>query len=550
MKKTVALLFLVATSAAAYLCLRTGKHVGGAHIAPEQTFVFLQLPDLHGSAGRWQSTAFCGLLKDPEIRACLNLPNEQLQVTLNRLRETDPAEAFIALTSAEGQKPKVLAGVCYQGKREHLERFASGLKSSQEISWNYAFSGDWCLAATDKALLNEAVQRLEKRSSALGNTELFKTTVAKMPSKHELLVFVDAQKGLQQLTQSLKASGAPMNPQEAQELSKLRALAATTAFEGSSLRDTIFVSGPDLPKTTSLQRHSLELCTADTLLYYAAILDPTSFWNKFSTRPAQELSAVFGPEMGLFLDWAPEESKPSLLMALDVRDPSKALEFLDSITIGDSPVLTRKADTAFYSIQTNTPFFRPVLTIKDRYLLAGLSQEDLEKFGSKSPNLSQTDGYKRACGWAPEPTTAFGYVDGRALVERTYGAIRPMLMMLAGLSPESSKFLKTSQLPSTEALGKHFGPIALSSWREKQGGWTTQSCGNVTFVQSTVVLAGGAAVLAFNYLKPLIERDLQNKRPPAPASISTAGSNTRSLAPEPAKEPQQQQDASDSQAHQ
>lgn len=572
MKKAVALFLLLAGLAAAFFKLGSHKHVHGAQLAPAECALFVEFPDLRGSAMRWQKTGLNALLKEKEVQACLTFPDEKIlkrtSTGFAKLKDLNPSEAFLAFASLDPKNPKVLAGIGYSGKRDAFENLLDELKSdlrksypeikTQTLKHNQAkiqafsnaqfflavaFSEDWFLAATDLELLTSALDRLTNPSSPnLGKSALFTSTVSKMPAEREILAFAPAQAAAKEASNLVSI----LNETQWQ-IPDLEAITATVAFNGPLMRDTVFVRRSNKAESQPLARHSLGLSSTDTLLYYTVALQTELFPS--SDPNIAELRKALGPEVSVLLDWPTDSSQPLFVLSLDVRDPSRASQALDSLSSGSSACLSRKQEdgSVFYTLARGTPLFSPVTVLKDGFLMASFSREQLDLYVrralEKPSGLLQTPSYTSASTSLETPSIAFGFADGQRLVERTYDALRPALMMMAGFSPQASKYLEASKIPSTATLSKHFSPMVLSSWSREDGSWM-QSNGTITFTQSAGLILTGALAAAINYRNSLVPNDLYPQNSTSAPTPAPAAPSLDPNTPQTTKEAQPQKDAS------
>ena len=145
MKKIVLPLFvvLVAAAAAAFLLLKqkTVRHVETAELVPADTLFFAELPDCPRSAQRWRQTALFQLWQEPEVQAFFEKPLTKLpalsdwQAKFGDFVSAEPRQAFIAVTTLEGDSPRWIAGFSFAGSRAQAEKALAGPREELRKAW-------------------------------------------------------------------------------------------------------------------------------------------------------------------------------------------------------------------------------------------------------------------------------------------------------------------------------------------------------------------------------------------------------------------------------
>src|SRR5205823_5632639 len=160
-------------------------------------------------------------------------------------------------------------------------------------------------------------------------------------------------------------------------------------------------------KKGPIARNGLALTSTNTLVYYAAALQKPAnlqipdtnalaalgymrfvqpFLDSFAAQglTLDDFWAAFGPEVNVVADWAPSAQTPAPLVALDVRDKTKAQRFVEALT-------QAKTGTAWARQEIGgTPFYQlpgsgfgmvqiaPTLAVTDKLVLVGLNLDSVK----------------------------------------------------------------------------------------------------------------------------------------------------------------------------
>jgi hypothetical protein len=148
-------------------------------------------------------------------------------------------------------------------------------------------------------------------------------------------------------------------------------------------------------------------------------------------------------------------------MALDVREATKAKNFVELLTAGlaGTPPGFAASTTALPSMLFHKPesgLPTPTLALTEKFLLVGLSNtalaDALARLQTSQPKLDGTPAFRAAEQTIATATSAYGYVDLRGLFERLYGTFRPLLAMSLAFMPDAGKYIDGSKLPATEVV--------------------------------------------------------------------------------------------------
>lgn len=588
MKKLLAVVLVVLLVASAvFVLFHFQKKAGGSasSLVGSDAVAFIEVPDIAQSRDDLKKTALYKIWLEPEVQAFVERPRAKippaakLHERVNRLRNLDPREAFAALNSIESPMPIFIAGLRYGGKKEDGESFLRDLKtrlqglsptakadlvnyrgiaietltdSKYKLAWTE--HKNWLALANDVNALQSVLDRIDQRiadDSSLAKNELYKKTVAKIPAGHEVLVYGQAQKIINRILPILTATGQNPDPAQLEKMKQIKAFAGSTTFEGEQIRDTMFVLRDRAGKMPVMARSALAFTTAESLVYYAAVMQLDAFrlphpafdYSGFFTRLEQlrqsleqhgitgaDFIAALGPELSAIVDWPPASKEPSLLLTLDVKDRARTQKLLDYLTSGEQgmPVWANQeiAGARFYVLAGGTiPMITPALALTDKFLVFGLNYESLkttvERAKTGGTHLDANAGYTSAAPRVLAPTRAFGFIDSRDLFDRIYGTLRPFAIMWSAFAPKVGEFVDVNKLPATETISKHLGPIVYSQSASEDGD-LVESVGTVTFAQAAFGFGIGAGIAIAPTMKAMMGHHPLLKQTPAPMQLPSA----------------------------
>lgn len=576
MKKlpVLAAVLLVASVAAAVFFTRQHSRLAASELVPAETILFASLPDLGRTGLRWKQTALFKILHEPEVLAFLDEPKARLKSkalgsldSINQIREIRPGEVFFAVTGL-ADAPKVIAGFSYGGSAEAaralLEKPKSRLAKENRTTVQHgnieiesfsdgkvvlanAFAGNWCLVANDLELLKSTLDRMQRKAPSLSKDPLFQKALSKVSQDPDGMVFFQPNPALDRLKRVLESAGKASDGVEA--LRKVEAFIGTSKIEGAQIHDTTFVLMKEGAKEEALSRGSLAFTSLDTLLYYVARLRWPSAADLDNGKALgladsvgrleqvlaakgvklEELPALIGPEAALVLDWAPVAARPSGVLVVDIGDREKVTKLADLFSQEQGAWARSEIDeTTFYLSRSQiVPMVSPALAITDKFALLGIDLESVKGAvarlrGSGKP-LSQSDLYSKSAAVVAPPSTVFGFLDSRALFERTYSTVRPFLLFWSGI--KKGEYFDLTKLPTTEAVSKHLGPVVLSC-SQKPDGLLVESVGSVTFGHAAIGLAASLAprikARIEDYLEALVSKG-SGAVPPSAGSGTNSG---------------------------
>lgn len=569
-------------------------------LVPADTIAFLYLPNAGASADRWKETSLHEMATEPEVKAFLDsalakVPYiEVIRAKLDEIKAIEPRETFVALTGLEGSEPSIVFGFQYAGRREDVEKLVNEAKGFvkqltpsgtadliQEDGTTIetfsegnrvlasAYHADWFFVANGIDLLKTTLARFEGKSDgeSLANAKPYVDSLAQLPQNFESLFFVQPALIVNRLASLFGTAGLTAQQADLEELRKVQALAAITRFEGQNIRDAAFTLVSDMPQQKPLQRYSLRFTTPATLLYYTAALKlpekqinlPDPSLDRFGIlRIFESIKAslaenglstddflkAFGPEGSLILDWPAEAGEPSGLITFDVRDHALAVKLLDVLNTSGSLGMTfgrTEKEGAVYYVAPEPGFgLQPTLGLSRKFLVIGATTGGVQQAlaGNGKGALPASTGFQSATRSLKTPTAAFGYIDSKALFERTYGTARLFLTMSASLMPDANSYVDFTKLPAPESVSRHLGPVALSQTATPDG-LLVESVGPVTFNQIVAGGAIGVGAAAIPFLTRQFKEGLSGALQGIPPAVPppTARPGSVSATPEPTLPP-------------
>ena len=577
MKKVISIVALVLLLAGAFFYLQhrqATNRVRGVTLAPPETLFFVHLPDLSRTAERWPRTSLNQLLREPEVQEFLEKPKTKLpwmaegQVRLEQLAQAVPREAFVAVTSMQGNTPVFVAGLCFDGSREALQELLKDARANvrstrpagkadiieyagteietytdKDFAVAEAFRDNWYFVSNQLELLQTTIDRYDGKDAEEGRfatKDKYVKTMAALPTDADLVLYGEVRVLADRLAALLATAGQKTDSGQIAALQEAEAMAASVKMDDALIRDTVFIMAPQKGKSTPMARRSLALSTADTLLYYAGTM-PDGGDASETTAPLlamlpemgnlekalaadglkmADFAEIFGPETGVLLDWPLVAPQPTLLLTMDVRDPDRAQRFLNALTSGtETSAGWAKREENGATIYTGPAVgilnIAPVLGLTRDFAIMGFSPEavlaGLQRPDAGGLHVDQTGSYQQAMQLVRPPTAAFAYLNTQTLFERIYGVVRPFLAMSMAFSPDAGQYFDAGKLPTTDALVKHMGPSTFAQ-TQVENGVLLESAGTITVNQAVLgaVVGIGAAAM------PMIQ---QMNQPGAPGIL-------------------------------
>jgi hypothetical protein len=524
-------------------------------LAPADTIVFVEFPDVARSKARWKGTSIYKISEEPEWKAfagkwdefaAQNAEWKQISGVFDQIERADPAGLFVAVTSFDGQSPKLVGGFPYRGKKSDVQAVVSSLRTKildafpaakagdltnyegteietlkdKEMTISMAYRDNWFLFATDTELLLKALGRYIKKPGApasLASDLLWKNTIAHSAADPDMTVFVRWSaiakqiEGLVALTNPGQV--VPGNPNE------VESILYSGKMDGLLMRDRIYVRAGKAFKFDPCANRSSAFTSPETYAYFASqiavaggdvsksveLIEKSPFGAELTAVLAKkglkiaDIYAAFGQEVSMLSDWQSGGlSLPTFFAAVEIRDKAKARLLTDLMIseMSDSkkPAESVEDGATLWSWPAEVGFFQPTLAMTDKHLMFGLNTatvkaalKQLKTDGEKV--ISKAD-YQAAMKTVVSPAMAVLYVDLKTLFERLYEKLKPMAAY-ALVDPEVAKYFDPAKLPKVETVSRHLLPLMIG-WGETEGGIQMDCTGSLSFVQAYMPGIGAA----------------------------------------------------------
>lgn len=498
-------------------------------LLPRDTIAFAHLPDLNRTRAEWKRSDIYQLFIEPAVQEFLRNPLARRQPeTETEIEKLGLEDGFVALTSFQEERPRVIAGFHFSGKPDDAEKFVERVLPCQvtarasvdyrghkinsltcgAMSVALTISDNWAFASSSideiKALLDG--KERQDRQSTLAADENFRAAMAELPSNYALAFYARPKALAQKFGSTPDAT--------------IDSISGASRFESGKIHDTIFVSAPRSTSASPLTLESLSLGTADTFLYVEsalnfsnqlALVDQTrgvgmfgGVLQKISSAlatahiTAADWQAAFGSETGVIADWPADAHWPAGVAAFPVKDLARAKRLTSALAhASDHDALWTEEDRngAHYITMQSAPGFlvlRPTFAITNKWMFAGVEPSSVNIAVERSANppatLANSAAYKSAANLLPAPGNFFAYVDLPLLYSRLDAAARPMLMFGAAFMPSANNYVDLARIPPVETVTKHLSPI-ITSQHMTDHGFVIDSVGPITLNHTAIALA-------------------------------------------------------------
>ena len=593
MKKALPILAVVALIAAALffflkksgqLDLAPGR---AAELAPADTLLFIEFPDMGRSKSRWKETALRKIGDEPEWKEFtakwddFKAENPQMRdvnAVFDQIERADPAGLFLAFNSFDGNFPKAVGGFPYRGKKSDVQAVVSKLRGGilasfpaakseltsyegteietlkdKDMTLSMAYRDNWFLFATDTEMLLKTLSRYIRKPDApagLAGDALWKDTIKQGTRDPDMTIFLrwePLMKKFEELAALASPGQAmPMNP------NKVESMLYSAKMDGLLMRDHFYVRAGKVPKVETFANRSAAFTSPATYAYAGGqvafagepMKETIEAMDKATGEAAKSLATkglkladlftTFGPEIAMLSDWESGGlSLPTFFAAVEIRDKAKARLFADLLVEGmdDTKKATKSEEggTTFWTMPADVALFQPTIALNDKHLAFGLNAQTA-KAAMKQAQSAKADvpgraDYQAALKTVTAPKAGMLYLDVKTLFERLYEKLKPMAAFAVLGQPEVAKYFDPSKLPKTETISRHLSPM-LISWAEAENGTQMDCAGPVSLIQAYVPLVGGTAFFAFRSFGMM-----SAPPPPAPPAPTVTPAELAPVAP-------------------
>ncbi|MEQ1851441.1 MAG: hypothetical protein ABMA01_07595 [Chthoniobacteraceae bacterium] len=579
MKKALPLIVVaVLVAAAAWFFLkkagtRDGQPGRAAELAPADTIVLIDFPDVPRSKARWKETAIRKIADEPEWReftakwddfAAQNAEWREVNGVFDQLQRADPEGFFLAFNSFDGPFPKAVGGFSYRGKKSDVQAVVSSFRKrildaypaakagdltnyegteietlkDKDMTLSMAYRDNWFFFSTDNELLLKTLSRYIKKADApasLAGDPLWKDTIKHGKPEPDMSVFVRWGVVTKMLEDEVGKGPGPVFPSNP---TQIEALLYSARMDGLLMRDHLYMKGEKLAKAEAFANRSAAFTAPATYFYAGGHLGPYSevFKEVITAIDKQEvgmskalatkglkstdLIQIFGPEIAVRSDWDDGAlAIPTLFAAVEIRDREKARLVAELLVAQMEEGKTSKSEedgTTIWTAGGMIPALQPTIALNDRHLMFALNLDTVKgalKRAKSGPGdvLARAD-FQSAVKTIAAPDVSVLYVDMKTLFERLYEKLKPMAAFGLMGQPDAAKFFDPAKLPKAETISRHLAPMMVS-YSLAEGGTQMDCSGSVSLVQSYIPLVG-AALFSVKRVAPMATPPVT----PAPAT--------------------------------
>ena len=532
---------LLLVSIGLFLWRQNQNPVSSSRIAPADCLVYIEMPDLIRTAKRWPDTALSQILAETSVQRFLARPlskaPKSYQSAWASIRMLRCSALFLSVTDANCESwicgfqtsvdPKIwrkemsnIGGSLFgQAVREvaadHLSQAGSRSSDSGNASLTCVQVGSWILLSRSTDLLLNASRNAKTAAGGLQAAKLFQDCRSNVKGDYDFLCFVRGRPSLE------LSNGLRWRFREDEARDSARAILATTAIEGTRLRDTIFTRTDAPAPSIQLDRKGLAMTSPSTIGYLASRVNLSEIW-RWTDRLSDESSVAktirdymgevnsFGMDLHeldallshfeVIVDRDPDADFLNAAFSIGVTDPEKLRHLIDQIVMERLPERSSKTEVAsvpVYVVQLNGNI-SIVAGIVGRQLLVAWSRSEfaelVHRLQSHSAGLENNAQFKAMSKLVNEPDDLFVYFDAKTGFESLYDASRTMLVFGVALIPLLNKYIDAMAFPETNEISRHLGPMVFSRHRVPRG-VLDESVGPVTAYEALVLVSGGAVAM-------------------------------------------------------
>src|SRR5437773_7781995 len=545
----VIVLVVIAALTAYYI---TRQHPGAvpttiANLVPADTALFIHIPDVEKNRDAWHRTDLYQLYREPAVQDFLQKPKSRLpkkgpvKEAWSDLASLRMRNGFLATNNFDSLR--VMGGFEFRCTDKEADsvierwksRLATNAPGAQRSSADYEkhhidilSSGHYTFASTIighqffaaaavedlKALLDRVDGRT--KTPALDSDANFRAAMKQMPADYAWMFYLQPKQLAQKLATLRAQSGRALPSDQQTMLERIQSFSHAMVFDGGKIRDIGFAAMPRLAET-KLERTTLKLATADTLLYCAFMVNMQQQFE-WALEPAgagsmaaplqlisnalssagvteEDWKTGFGDEVSIMAAWPANARLQNDVLTVAVRDSARARKIAGAIASSSGWQKSSRNNAEYYNAPTSgiLAAVNPTLAVSDRLLAVGLDAASVDRVVTQAPpgnGLSGSENFRAASKLVSDPQQMFAYIDLAALYSRLDATLRPILQMSAAFVPSLSERFDPNKLPPTDVVTKHLSPV-VASQSYVDGGYRSESAGTITMGQAGI--AAGAA---------------------------------------------------------
>ena len=509
---------------------RSGGPSQAAALAPADSVVFANVPNIPLTGFRWTRTALARIAAEPEVRAFMEKPLARFKESATSveggkiLSELKPGNIYFAATSESEEDFRGILGVQFWGKRSDFDNAVAKLRSSLpaatgepireeyrgleiitskhgDLTLNTAAAGRWGFLSNDSGLIKEAIDRATGNSPApgLAANPNFLKVITELLQEPDFLVFLQPEKAVDGLLAAGRSMGATAIPDQVERLKSTEAAGGAWKIDGENFSDAFFFLRPGSAEPAApLTHEAMALTTPETTIFANFVLNfaglPTWVERLAEGYPeisqtiapvAQLIADGYGPECALIGTWPKGAMFPAPLFAVQVKNPeSKLVSQIPGTSV--QPIGNMQVKLI------PSPYTSIAAAQNERFLLVGTDpQRVADSLETHSKTLQESPLFRDARNAYRNSNEAFCFIDARTVFERTYGSLLPGIQMSAAILPSLSNQIDVTKLPKPETIGQHLQPIIFSQ-KHTSDGIRLESSGPLSISQ-ILILAGSAS---------------------------------------------------------
>lgn len=502
-----------------------------AALAPADAVIFVNVPNIPLTGFRWTRSSLAQIAAEPEVRAFLEKPLAELKSSSwilekgGLLKALKPGNVYFAATLESEENSRGIVGVQFWGKRADFDNVIAELRSSLppgsgetqredyrgleilisqhgDLLLHTAAAGRWGFLSNDASLIKEAIDRATGNSQApgLASNPNFLKVISELLTEPDLLVFVQPERAVTSLLAAGRSLDATPITEHVDQLRSAEAIGGAWKIDGEMFRDAFFMLRPGCgDPATPLDHQAMALTTPETTVFLNFNLNFSQLpkWMEGISEIHPEIANVldplahslakgYGPECAILCDMADVSVTPSMLLAMQVKNPEANLLATTASAVSASSGQNSGNRTLHF---IPNPYLQISAAQDERFLLFGTNPEQLTKaLESHSKTLQDSPLFQKARTAYRYSNEAFCFIDTRTLFERGYSSALPILRMGAAMWPEISNRIDVSKLPKPSAIGQHLPPIVYSQNRSANG-TRSESSGPISMSQFLLLSA-------------------------------------------------------------